>query len=198
MRLENAFEVDAPVADVWDLLLDVPRVVPCMPGAELVEVVGDNSWKAMMRVRLGPMAMAFDTDVERLQVDVAGHSVQLTARAKEAKGRGQARATISSALIGVSGGGTRVEVITEVSLSGRIAQFGRGAVEDVSAELVDRFTANLGEAVRTDRVDQSSNLDAVAFASGDLHVLALLTAALRRRLQRIRERLAGGRTAGER
>jgi carbon monoxide dehydrogenase subunit G len=143
MELRNAFEIDAPVEETWDLLVDVPRVVPCMPGAELVEAVADDRWTARLRVKLGPMALTFDAEVEREELDEANRRVRLATRAREVRGRGDARATIESTVIPLDGGGTRVEIVTDVALSGRVAQFGRGMVQDVSNQMVERFTEGL-------------------------------------------------------
>ena len=89
MRVENAFDVPASVDEAWRLLNDVPEIVPCMPGAELVEVVGDDAWKAKLHVRLGPIALQFLADVTREQVDETAHRAVLAVKARESKGRGQ-------------------------------------------------------------------------------------------------------------
>jgi uncharacterized protein len=138
MKLENSFEVPARPEQAWSLLLDVPRVVPCMPGAELTEVVDDSNWKAKMNVKLGPISLTFATDVTRQEVDEAARRVVLSARGRELRGRGQARATVESRLAAANGG-TRVDIVTDLSLSGPAAQYGRGLVADVSSQLVDRF-----------------------------------------------------------
>ena len=138
MKLENSFEVPASPEAAWELLLDVPRVVPCMPGAELTEVVDDSNWKAKMAVRLGPISLTFATDVERTEIDEAGRRVLLSASGRELRGRGQARAKVESSLAAANGG-TRVNIVTDLSLSGPAAQYGRGIVADVSEQLVDRF-----------------------------------------------------------
>jgi uncharacterized protein len=138
MKLENTFEVPAPREQAWDLLMDVPRVIPCMPGAELTETVDDSTWKAKMTVKLGPMSFAFATDVKREEADEAAKRAKLSARARELRGRGGGQATIESTLTRVDGG-TRVHIVTDMTLSGAVAQYGRGMVEDVAAELVSRF-----------------------------------------------------------
>lgn len=138
MRLENAFDVPAAPDDAWRLLNDVPSVVPCMPGAELVEVVGDNAWKAKLHVKLGPIALQFLADVQREQMDEAAGRVVLGVKAREAKGRGSADATIESRLS--SGGeGTHVEIATDLALKGAVAQYGRGVVADVAGRLTEQF-----------------------------------------------------------
>ena len=122
----------------WDLLMDVPRVIPCMPGATLTETIDDSHWKAKMGVRLGPIALTFDTDLTREVADAAARRATLSARAREARGRGTAQATIESTLAALDGG-TRVDVATDLTLSGAVAQYGRGIVEDVSRQLVKSF-----------------------------------------------------------
>ena len=138
MQLENAFDVPASLGDSWALLNDVPSVVPCMPGAELVEVVGENAWKAKLHVKLGPIALQFLADVAREQIDEADGRVVLTVKAREAKGRGSADATIESRL-SANDGGTHVGIVTELALSGAVAQYGRGVVPDVAGRLTTQF-----------------------------------------------------------
>ncbi len=91
-RLENSFEVPAAPEAAWDLLMDVPRVIPCMPGAELSDVVDESTWKTKMNVKLGPIALAFDTEVKRDEVDEAARRAKLSARARELRGRGGGQA----------------------------------------------------------------------------------------------------------
>jgi carbon monoxide dehydrogenase subunit G len=138
MQIDNAFEVPAAVEDVWALLLDVPRVVPCMPGAELVEQVDESTWKASMRVKLGPVSLNFATDVRQEEVDLAAHRLRLVADARETRGRGSARASIDSTVTPI-GGGSSVRIVTELNLAGGVAQYGRGIIHDVSAQLVSSF-----------------------------------------------------------
>jgi uncharacterized protein len=138
MRLENSFEVPASEQAAWDLLMDVPRVIPCMPGAELLETVGDSEWKARVRVRLGPISLTFLADVRREDVDEAARRVRLVSTAREERGRGSAEARIESWL-GKADGRTRVDVVTDLTLTGPLTQYGRGVVPDVAAQLVRNF-----------------------------------------------------------
>lgn len=138
MRLENSFDVDAPASAAWRLLNDVPAVVPCMPGAELVEVVGENAWKASMKVKLGPIALQFLADVTREEMDEAAGRVALAVKARESRGRGNAEATIESTVSGAEAG-TRVDVVTELALRGAVAQYGRGVVADVASQMTGQF-----------------------------------------------------------
>lgn len=138
MRIESSFQVPVPPEQAWALLMDVPRVIPCMPGAELAETVDEASWKARMAVKLGPISLTFDSDVRREEADEASGRARLSVRARETRGRGGAQATIESTLLPVDGG-TRVEVVTDLSLSGPVAQYGRGVVQDVASQLVASF-----------------------------------------------------------
>ena len=140
MRLENDFTVPAPPEQAWALLNDIPRVVPCMPGAELKEVVDENTFKAHVHVKLGPISLTFAADIVREQADAAGRVVTMTTKARELKGRGGATATIQSSLE-PDGTGTKVTIVTELALSGTVAQYGRGIVADVSNQMVKQFAA---------------------------------------------------------
>ena len=138
MRLENSFEVPAPPERAWELLNDVPRVIPCMPGAELTDTVDATHWKATMHVKLGPIALQFGTDIKRTEADASARRAVLSAKARELKGRGGAQATIASSFE-PSGSGTRVVIVTDLTLQGPVAQHGRGIVADVAKTLIGRF-----------------------------------------------------------
>jgi carbon monoxide dehydrogenase subunit G len=138
VKLENSFEVSGSPDAAWDLLMDVPRVIPCMPGAELIETVDDSHWKARMKVKLGPISLSFLTDVAREEVDEAAKRVRLGTKAREERGRGAANATVESSLTSAEGR-TQVNIATDLSLTGMAAQFGRGLIQDVTAQLLDSF-----------------------------------------------------------
>jgi carbon monoxide dehydrogenase subunit G len=142
VRIENSFEVPAPPEAAWELLMDVPRVIPCMPGAQLTETVDDDHWKATMAVKLGPIGLTFVTDVAREVSDADARHAVLSARAREAKGRGSAQATISSTLV-PQDGGTRVDIATDLALTGAVAQYGRGMVQSVAGQLTASFAGCL-------------------------------------------------------
>src|SRR5512145_903265 len=98
--------------------MDVPRVVPCMPGAQLTETVDDSNWKAKVSVKLGPISLQFAADVAHTEVDTVGNRVVMTTTAREVRGRGGAQATIQSTLTELGPSRTRVDVLTDLSLSG--------------------------------------------------------------------------------
>lgn len=155
MKLENSFEVTASPEAAWDLLMDMPRVIPCMPGAELVETIDESHWKARMRVKLGPISLSFLTDVTREEVDETGHRVVLGARAREERGRGAATATIESSLASAEGR-TQVMTVTDLALTGKAAQFGRGLIQDVTAQLLQSFADCLEQHLVTQPENSSS------------------------------------------
>ena len=161
MKLENSFDVEAPPETAWELLMDVPRVIPCMPGAELVETLDDSHWKAKMTVKLGPIGLVFGTDVAREEADEAAKRVRLKADARELRGRGSARATIESSLIS-SDGLTKVDIVTDVALSGPIAQYGRGMIADVSDQLVTSFASCLRAQLESSPEDAQAAVHAQA------------------------------------
>jgi hypothetical protein len=138
VKLENSFDVSATPEAAWALLMDVPRVIPCMPGAELLETVDESNWKARMRVKLGPISLSFLTDVSREEADETARRVRLAAKAREERGRGAASATIESSLSSAEGR-TRVTTVTDLTLSGAAAQYGRGLVQGVTEQLLRSF-----------------------------------------------------------
>jgi carbon monoxide dehydrogenase subunit G len=144
MRLENSFDVPAPPDQAWSLLNDVPQIVPCMPGTELTETVDGDTWKATMHVRLGPIALQFLVELRREEADAAARRTLLRADARELKGRGGARATIESALE-PQGAGTRVSIVTDLTLQGSVAQYGRGVVPAVAEQLTRQFAECLAQ-----------------------------------------------------
>jgi carbon monoxide dehydrogenase subunit G len=188
VKLENSFEVTGSPEAAWDLLMDVPRVIPCMPGAELVETIDESHWKARMRVKLGPISLSFLTDVTREEVDEAGRRVVLAARAREERGRGAATATIESSLASAEGR-TQVMTVTDLALTGKAAQFGRGLVQDVTAQLLQSFADCLEQHLVT-QPENSSTAAAAAAAVPEpvpprpVSGLALGAAAMRNMLAR--------------
>jgi carbon monoxide dehydrogenase subunit G len=138
MKLQNTFDVPVPPDEAWKLLIDVPRIIPCMPGATLTETIDEDTWKALMSVKLGPISLSFDTEVRQEHLDESAREARLSANAREKRGRGAAQAVIESRLAPLDGG-TRIEITTDLALSGPVAQYGRGLVEDVSTQLVKSF-----------------------------------------------------------
>lgn len=155
MQLSNEFEVPAAPERTWRLLNDVPRVVPCMPGAELTRVVGENEWEATLRVKLGPISLQFLADVTREEVDEEAQRVVVAAKAREAKNRGSAEARLQSTVAAVDGG-TRVEILTDLTLRGAVAQYGRGVVPEVASQLTKQFAACLQRQLEDEEPGESA------------------------------------------
>jgi hypothetical protein len=154
VKLENSFDVPASPEAAWGLLMDVPRVIPCMPGAELIETIDESHWKARMKVKLGPISLSFLTDVTRQEIDEAGRRVVLAAKAREERGRGAANATIESSLVS-EGDRTRVATVTDLALTGMAAQFGRGLIQDITVQLLDSFAYCLEQQLVAEQGDPS-------------------------------------------
>jgi len=171
MYLENTFDVPARPEEAWDLLMDVPRVIPCMPGAALVGTIDETTWKARMDVKLGPMSLTLDTNVKREEADREAMKAILAASARDTRGRCDGRARIQSTLTDHEGG-TRVKLETDLVLSGALAQTGRGLVAAVSAQLVQGFADCLKAQLAGNREEAEA---AVAAQAGPVkgHSLAL-------------------------
>ena len=138
MHLENSFEVEAPVEKVWSYLLDVEKVVPCMPGASLTETIDEDNFKGKVTVKLGPVSLTYAGKVAVVERDEAARRVVMKAQATEQRGKGAASATITSTLEDL-GGKTNVVIVQELNVQGQAAQFGRGMMQDVSGRLTRQF-----------------------------------------------------------
>ena len=147
MELEHSFTVPVPEDQAWDVLLDVERVAPCMPGATLDSVDGDEI-KGKIKVKLGPVSMTYAGTARFTERDRDAGVVTLEASGKETRGAGTAAATVRSELHG-EGGQTEVTVHTSLNVTGRPAQFGRGVMADVSAKLIGIFAKNLADMLAT-------------------------------------------------
>jgi carbon monoxide dehydrogenase subunit G len=144
MEFDNSFEVPLPPAQAWKLLLDVERIAPCMPGAELTEVVSKNTYKGKIGVRLGPVALTFAGLIKFEEIDNAGHTARVKAQGNDAKGRGSAQAEATFRLE-PSATGSKVLVHTNLTLSGAVAQYGRGVgmIQATASTLMNQFANNL-------------------------------------------------------
>src|SRR5271169_641829 len=144
MEFDNSFEVPLPADDAWKVLMDIRRIVPCMPGAELTEVVDDRTYKGKIGVRLGPVALTFAGTVKFEEIDDANHRARVAAQGSDAKGRGAANATATFHLEPANGG-SKVLVHTNLTLSGAVAQYGRGVgiIQMTAAQIITQFANNL-------------------------------------------------------
>ena len=145
MEFDNSFEVPLRPGDAWGVLIDIRRIAPCMPGAELTEVADDErTYKGKIAVRLGPVALSFAGTVKFEEIDAANHAARVTAQGSDAKGGGAANA-VASFRLEPAGSGTKVLVHTSLVLSGSVAQYGRGVgiIQLTAAQIITQFANNL-------------------------------------------------------
>ena len=142
MKFENDFDVEAPIEEVFKALLDVERVAPCVPGAEVVEHTDEDVYKVAIKVKVGPMSMKYGGEVKIVESDPEQHRAVMRTRAKEARGQGTADANVEMHLEGDESR-THGHISTDVKLSGRAAAMGGSVIQDVSARIVDTFAENL-------------------------------------------------------
>jgi hypothetical protein len=144
MEFDQAFEVPLPPAEAWALLMDIERIAPCMPGAELTEVIDKQTYKGKVAVRLGPVALSFAGMVKFEDVDAANRKARVKAQGADSKGRGGANALVDFR-IEPAGTGAKVLVHTNLTLSGAVAQYGRGVgiIEATAAQIIGQFATNL-------------------------------------------------------
>lgn len=145
MEFDNSFEVPLPPAEAWTVLMDIRRIAPCMPGAELTDVVDDKNYKGKVAVRLGPVALAFAGVVTFEEIDNASRTARVKAQGTDSKGRGGANATASFHIEDGAAGGSKVLVHTDLMLSGSVAQYGRGVgmIQTTAAQIMNQFASNL-------------------------------------------------------
>ncbi|MEV5825134.1 SRPBCC family protein [Spirillospora sp. NPDC052242] len=162
MELDHEFSVPVPVDQAWSVLLDVERIAPCMPGATLDAVDGDE-YRGRMKVRVGAMSITYRGTVKIVAADEASREVTLEASAKEARGSGTAAATVRATLR-ESGGTTHVAVRTELNVTGRPAQFGRNILAEVGTKIINRFAKNLATEIESPTPTAETPADAQAAA----------------------------------
>jgi uncharacterized protein len=140
-KIEEEFEVRAPVQQVWEYLIDPAKVVVCIPGAELLEAQDERTFVGAVKVKVGPMTMSYKGLMKFTEVDEQAHQVRMVGEGREAGGAGSAKVTMLSKVAPLDGGGSLVVVNAEVDLVGKIVQFGRGMIEEVSRQLFRQFSA---------------------------------------------------------
>jgi carbon monoxide dehydrogenase subunit G len=148
MELINTFDVSVPVDTAWAVLTDVERIAPCLPGAQLQEIEGDE-YRGIVKVKVGPITAQYKGKATFIEKDDVNHKAVLDASGRDTRGQGNASATITAQLE-ANGDGTHVTVTTDLTVTGKVAQFGRGVLADVSAKLLGQFVDNLEQTVLTD------------------------------------------------
>jgi carbon monoxide dehydrogenase subunit G len=188
MEFENRFAVTAPIDDVWDTLLDVERVAPCVPGAQVLERAGDDAYKVGIKVKVGPVSMQYRGDVEIVERDPEGHRAVMSAKAKETRGQGTANARVEMRLA-QEGERTEGTIATDVQLSGKAAAMGQGVIQDVSTRIVDQFADNLADMLAPPAAAEEREEEAAPAAQPpppadtELDALPIVGSVLRERLR---------------
>ncbi len=142
MDLNHQFTVAVPVEDAWRILTDVERIAPCLPGAQLQEIEGET-YRGVVKVKVGPIQAQFKGQASFIERDDAAHKVVLKGEGRDTTGKGNAAAVITAEMTAVDANNTSVTVNTDLSVTGKVAQFGRGAMADISDKLLAQFVVNL-------------------------------------------------------
>ena len=181
-KIEEEFEVEAPVQRVWEYLITPAKVVVCIPGAELLETQDDRTFQGAVKVKLGPMVMSFKGLVKFTEMDEVSHQVRMVGEGREAGGGGSAKVTMLSKVTPIDGGGALVVVNAEVDLVGKVVQFGRGMIEEVSRQLFRQFSScvkqhlestNQSQTAQSQSSEETSSLEAKPLKASPLVLQAL-------------------------
>ena len=148
MDLNHEFIVNVPVNDAWVILTDLERIAPCLPGAQLTEVEGDT-YRGQVKVKVGPIVAQFKGQASFVSRDDVAHTASLKGEGRDTTGKGNASAIITAQLASVTPISTKCTVVTNLTISGKVAQFGRGALADVSDKLLAQFSENLNQLINS-------------------------------------------------
>ena len=146
MDLNHEFTVNVPVAEAWAILTDLERIAPCLPGAQLTEVEGDT-YRGQVKIKVGPILAQFKGQASFVSRDDVAHKASLKGEGRDTTGKGNASAMITAELTSVTPTSTKCTVHTDLTISGKVAQFGRGALADVSDKLLAQFSENLNQLI---------------------------------------------------
>ena len=167
MELNNDFEVSAPIEKVWEVINNVELIAPCLPGAQLEEVENDE-YRGFVKVKVGPITAQYKGVAKFVEKDDSNHRVVIRGEGRDTRGAGNAAADITASLESITEG-TRVNVVTDLKITGKVAQFGRGVMADISKKLMGQFADNLSELVlaeggnsQSDKSEDSSDQDSEA------------------------------------
>ena len=141
-QIVNEFTVNRPIEEAWPIICDVEKIAPCLPGAQLDEIEGDV-YRGRVKVKLGAVATEFKGEAQFVERDDDAHTAKLAAKGRDTKGRGNASADITAEAEALSPTSTKCKVVADIHITGKIAQFGRGIMGDISKKLIDQFATNL-------------------------------------------------------
>ena len=166
MELSNEFDVPVPVEQAWELLTDLERIAPCLPGAQLQEIEGDE-YRGIVKIKVGPITAQYKGAAHFTSKDADAHTAVLTASGRDTRGQGNASAAITAELTEKDDGVTHVSVLTDLTITGKVAQFGRGVIGDVSEKLLGQFVKNLETMILADDAEVAADA-AEAADAGDV------------------------------
>jgi len=180
IRIENEFVVPAPIEQAWAMLTDVPRIAPCLPGAELTEVADGPTYKGLARVKIGPMQLVFSGEARLSASDATTRVSKLSIRGSDTKGRGNVQSEMTFALA-AEGAATRVKATTELTLSGSVAQYGRGVglIKELCNQYAAQFARNLATQIERGEANAAPGevkpLSAMSLVSGAVRAMVTRT-----------------------
>ncbi len=163
MDLNHSFTVNVPIDDAWRILTDVERIAPCLPGAQLQEIEGDT-YRGAVKVKVGPIQAQFKGQANFIERDEVAHHIVLKGEGRDIGGKGNASAIITADLTAVTDSSTSVVVNTDLSITGKVAQFGRGTMADISNKLLAQFVDNLNVLIAEQPVGNAQTTPVVAAA----------------------------------
>ena len=164
MDLNHEFIVNVPVNDAWVILTDLERIAPCLPGAQLTEVEGDT-YRGQVKVKVGPIVAQFKGQASFVSRDDVAHTASLKGEGRDTTGKGTASAIITAQLTSITPTSTKCTVVTDLTISGKVAQFGRGALADVSDKLLAQFSDNLNQLITSSPATTSATSAATEVAA---------------------------------
>lgn len=179
MELNNEFRVAVPAATVWEVFTDVERVAPCLPGATLLSVDGDE-FNGAVKVKVGPITVSYKGVASYVEKDATNQRIVLKAEGKETRGNGTAAATVTAQLKG-EGDSTHVDIVTDLAISGKAAQFGRGVLADVSGNLIAQFARSLEAELLSGSAPTAAPLTAVPDAGDSVDLLKVVAVPMAKR-----------------
>ncbi len=163
MELTNEFVIDRPIEETWSILNDLEFIAPCMPGAQLQEIEGDE-YRGIVKIKVGPVTAQYKGKASFVEQNEVDKVAKLKAEGRDPR-QGNANALITASMKAVTEGSTSVEIVTDLALSGKIASFGRGAIEDVSKKLLGQFSENLRQKLEDDGKEEAPAETAAAAAA---------------------------------
>ena len=163
MDLNHSFEVDASVDETWTSLVDLESIAPCLPGAELQEIEGDE-YRGVVKVKVGPMTAQYKGTATIVERDDEAHRAVLRASGRDTRGQGNASAVITAS-VEPSGARTKVDIHTDLTITGKVAQFGRGVLDDVSNKILNQFVENLERDVLSGEADAEPDAESARSAA---------------------------------